>query len=118
MRKPSDVDPASSHRRLAVVLVCAFAGCLNPRPEEYPSDTASPDTEAAAPGAANPSRQGADNFEPTSIADPNGAPDSTQPAEPTVPPAPLVPPPSVAPPPADAGVDAGVADAGAPAISE
>lgn len=116
MRKPLDVAPPSNHRRLALALLCAFAGCLNPRPEEYPTDTASPGAEAAgAPVADNPMRQGASGFEPNVASDPSAAPESTAPAEPTTPPAPLVP---MLPAPADAGTDAGATDAGAPAISE
>ena len=113
MRKPPDVTSSSSHRRLTFALLCAFAGCLNPRPEEYPSDTISPGNEASgAPAAENPMRQGDDGFENNAATDPNDAPDSDDPIVPA--PDFLVPGPAP-----DAGVgDAGVGDAGASAISE
>jgi hypothetical protein len=115
VRKPPDVVPSSSHRRLTFALLCAFAGCLNPRPEEYPSDTATPGAEAAgAPAADDSARQGGDAFEPNIAADPNDAPDLEEPIEPPLPPQLIVPAPG-----ADAGAgDGGVSDAGAPAISE
>jgi hypothetical protein len=114
VRKPLDLAPASGHRRLALALLCALAGCLNPRPEEYPSETAG-DEAAGAPAAADPSRQGADNFDPTSAGE---EADSPEPAQPVAPPEFIIP---AAP--ADAGADAGdggagEADAGVPAISE
>jgi hypothetical protein len=120
VRKPSTLGPSSSHRRLALALLCAFAGCLNPRPEEYPSDTAAPGEEAAgAPAGNNPSRQGGDGFEDNVAADPNAAPDLDESSRPAVPPdvvVPGVPPDAGA---ADGGVaDAGAVDAGAPAVSE
>jgi hypothetical protein len=116
VRKPPEVVPSSSHRRLTFALLCAFAGCLNPRPEEYPSDTASPGAEATGTPAADDdsARQGADAFEPNIADDPNDAPDLEEPIEPPLPPQLIVPAPGV-----DAGVgDAGADDAGAPAISE
>jgi hypothetical protein len=116
VRKPPELAPSSSHRRLTFALLCAFAGCLNPRPEEYPSDTASPGADAAgAPAADNDSaRQGADAFEPNIADEANDAPELEEPIEPPLPPQLIVPPPGV-----DAGAaDAGVSDAGAPAISE
>jgi hypothetical protein len=116
VRKPPEVvAPSSSPRRLALALLCAFAGCLNPRPEEYPSDTASPGAEAAGAAAADDSaRQGGDAFEPNIAGDPNDAPELEEPSEPPLPPQLIVPAPGV-----DAGAgDAGASDAGAPAISE
>jgi hypothetical protein len=114
VRKPPEVAPSSSHRRLTFALLCAFAGCLNPRPEEYPSDTTSPGAEAAgAPAAEDSARQGADDFEPNIAGDPD-APELEEPIEPPLPPQLIVPSPG-----ADAGVgDAGADDAGAPAISD
>lgn len=117
MRKPLDLAPASGHRRLALALLCALAGCLNPRPEEYPSETAG-DEAAGAPAAADPSRQGADNFDPTSADEEADSPEPAQPVAPPVPPDFSIP--AL---PADAGADAGdagagEADAGVPAISE
>jgi hypothetical protein len=117
VRKPPPAGPTSSPRRLTFALLCAFAGCLNPRPEEYPSGNASPEAAeaAGAPTADNPARQGGDNFEPNATTGPSGDPDSDQPIEPPLAPG------FVAPPAADAGVDAGdagVDDAGAPAIAD
>jgi hypothetical protein len=115
VRKPPEVAPSSSYRRLTFALLCAFAGCLNPRPEEYPSDTASPGAEAAgAPAAEDSARQGGDNFEPNIADEANDAPELEEPTEPPLPPQLIVPAPGV-----DAGAgDAGVSDAGPPAISE
>lgn len=106
MRKTTDASPSSSPHRLALVLLCAFSGCLNPLPEEYPSNTSSP----VEPGddAAGSSRESADD--PSANTGPNldiaGEPDNAS-----------VPPPSVLPPrPPDAGAppasDAGPGDAG------
>jgi hypothetical protein len=117
VRKPPPAGPTSSPRRLTFALLCAFAGCLNPRPEEYPSGNGAPGAEAAgAPAADNPARHG-DNFEPNATTGPSDDPDpdSAQPIEPPLPPG------LVAPPAADAGVDggdAGVDDAGAPSIAD
>jgi hypothetical protein len=119
VRKPPEVGPSSSHRRLTLALLCALAACLNPRPEEYPSSAASPGAEASAPaggtpGAANPTRQGGgDGFEENVVTEDAPSPDTDVPILPPEPPGfadPGVP--------ADAGVDAGVGDAGAPAIAE
>jgi len=98
------------------VLLCAFAGCLNPRPEEYPSGATTPGAETnAAPAADNPMRQGGDGFEDNVATGPSGVPDSAQP-EPPMTPGFLVPESAAD---ADAGADdAGVGDAGTPATSD
>jgi hypothetical protein len=116
VRKPPEVGPSSSHRRLTLAVLCAFVACLNPRPEEYPSSAASPGAEASAPagglpGGEDPNRQGGDGFEENVATEDAPAPDTV----------PILPPvPGFAEPggPADAGVDAGAGDAGAPAIAE
>jgi hypothetical protein len=115
VRQPRPAAPSSSPSRLTLALLCAFAGCLNPRPEEYPSDTATPGAEAAgAPAAENPARQGAEGFEPNVVSDPNDAPDSDESSEPPLAPEYIVPAPA-----ADAGAaDAGAGDAGAPATAD
>jgi hypothetical protein len=117
VRKPPEARLSASHRRLAVVLLCAFAvlspfaGCLNPRPEEYPSDNASPGQAATGP-ADNPNRESVDY-------DPNAASDQPEPpaAEDLAPGLPDAPRPEPPVPP-DAGADAGPSDAGAPALAE
>jgi hypothetical protein len=114
VRKPLEAGPSST-RRLAVALLCAFAGCLNPRPEEYPSDTASPgNAPADAPATGNPSRQGSDNFnDPGPSPDSDDSPGSEQPILPESRPDALAP--EI---PADAGADAGAADGGLSSVSE
>ncbi|HTV23758.1 MAG TPA: hypothetical protein VMG12_33940 [Polyangiaceae bacterium] len=113
MRKISDDSPSASPHRLALALFCAFSGCLNPLPEEYPSETSAP----VAPGStsADPTRQGSDlnpslapNSEPA-------LPDEDAPENTSGPPTTLVPPPQPAQPgsaPAP-DADAGPSDAGA-----
>jgi hypothetical protein len=115
VRKPPEVASSSSHRRLTFAILCAFAGCLNPRPEEYPSGAAAPGAEAAgAPAAGDAARQGGDDFEPNITAAPNDPSNEEEPIEPPLPPQLIVPAPDV-----DAGVgDAGAGDAGAPPIAE
>ena len=77
----------SSPRQLALALLFAFAGCLNPLPEEYPSEADSAPIPGSTTSASPPDGQSAE-------AAPASEPDS-------------------APANGDAGADAGVGDAGA-----
>ncbi|HTV21758.1 MAG TPA: hypothetical protein VMG12_23875 [Polyangiaceae bacterium] len=89
-------------------LLCAFAGCLNPLPEEYPSQADS----APNPGGEMSSTPTAPESPP---ADTDDAPDSVPlggddtPARPE---------PDLDRNVADAGADAGAVDAGEPAVAE
>jgi hypothetical protein len=86
--------PTSRQRSVALVLLCLFGGCLNPRPEELPSNA---QLEPEVPSDARQGAPGANaESAPTAAAAPeedsNAAPEAT----------------SLAAPPADAGANAGV----------
>jgi hypothetical protein len=91
----------SSPRRVALALLCAL-GCLNPLPEEYPSEDSAPERRS---GSAPPDAQSAESV-PVNASDP--APVDGNVLSPA--PEPAAPDLDVAA--ADAGSDAGVADAG------
>ena len=88
-------------------LLAAFAGCLNPLPDDFPNDRGSEPDESAGGSPANlPS-------------DPSDGPvfgggSEVDGEDPAAPPSAQVPDPGDAGAPAAAGCDAGVADAGAP----
>ena len=113
MRKPADSGHLASRRRLVLVSLCtlslggAFFACLNPRPEDYPSETDSPRDRAFAPGDGTRQGPGLEVTGETTSAPEEPAPEAA--------PQPL-PPSSIAPAEvdagADAGADAGVSDAG------
>jgi len=99
-------------------LLCALAGCLNPRPDDYPSEADAPNASrttgpaAETPGFDGASAEGAPNSAPADEAAPESPPQPEQPSR-------LVPPE-----PPDAGVegdaqaDAGPGDAGVPALAD
>lgn len=115
MRKFADSRHRASPRRLVLVSLCAlslgaaFFACLNPRPEDYPSENDSPSDRAFAPGDGN--RQGPGLEESTATGETTSAPEEPAPEGA----APQPPSPSgIAPGEIDAGADAG-ADPGADA---
>jgi hypothetical protein len=117
VRKRDDAGNLTSRQRsAALALLCLLGACLNPRPEELPSDSALEESDQPGADRFAPS---ADNAEaaPTAAGAPNENPSDSINAAP----APQAPePPSLAAPPADAGsstdveLDAGLGEETAP----
>lgn len=100
--------PTSRQRIVALVLLCLFGGCLNPRPEELPSNA------QLEPEVPSDARQGAPGANAESAPTAAAAPEEDSNADPSLESTSLAPPPADAGANADVELDAGVSDDSAP----